>query len=230
MGRLKTRQRETEMEEERRITEYLREKEKREQELAEEQERVRMEKEREIARLRSMQEKAQDKQAEMDALRAKRAYEAYERDWRRKEKEEAERVARINRELAEARQTQKREKEAMLAEQAMIENEEFERIIAVQRAEDEIEREKRGIDRHRRLKHAQELKEQIAHMDETKKKERREFIEEGVKLRKQKQEQEEQLNKIRAEKLGVLQGQGVPTKYRNELLRKRNTEPLHPSK
>merc|ERR1712170_300276 len=102
--------------------------------------------------------------------------------------------------------------------------------IAVQRAEDEIEREKRNIDKVRRLKHAQELKEQIAHMDEMKRKERREFIEEGSKLRKAKEEEQEKIARIRQEKLGVLEAQGVPVKYRNELLRKRNVEPLRPCK
>eukprot|EP01010_Urceolus_cornutus_P003002 NODE_400_length_1698_cov_270.086719_g319_i0.p1 GENE.NODE_400_length_1698_cov_270.086719_g319_i0~~NODE_400_length_1698_cov_270.086719_g319_i0.p1 ORF type:complete len:486 (-),score=160.84 NODE_400_length_1698_cov_270.086719_g319_i0:161-1618(-) len=228
--RLKTRQRETEMEEERRITEYLREKERREQEMAEEAEKVRAEKEHEIARLRSMQERAQDKQAELDALRAKRAQESYERDWRRKEREEADRQARSNRDLALARETQTREKELTLADQAMVENEEFERIIAVQRAEDDIERERANSLKQRRNMHASELKDQISHMGEVKKRERREFVEEGRKLIKQRQEEAEKMERIRMEKLHHLEEQGVPAKYRNELCRKRNAEPLRPTK
>lgn len=227
--RMKTRQRETEMEEERRIAEYLREKERREQEAADEQERLRAEKEREIARLRSMQERAQDKRAELDALRAKRAQESYERDWRRKEKEEAEHRRLVNQDLSMAREHQRMEKEALLAQQAMIENEEFERIIAVQRVEDDIEREKRDIDRSKRLGHAQELKEQIALMHERKKKDRREFIEEGNKLRKQRDEEAAKLERIRREKLELLAEQGVPQQYRGELLRRRNPEPLRPA-
>eukprot|EP00993_Chasmostoma_nieuportense_P000168 NODE_1153_length_1630_cov_41.399867_g1085_i0.p1 GENE.NODE_1153_length_1630_cov_41.399867_g1085_i0~~NODE_1153_length_1630_cov_41.399867_g1085_i0.p1 ORF type:complete len:490 (-),score=190.06 NODE_1153_length_1630_cov_41.399867_g1085_i0:69-1538(-) len=228
--RLKTRQRDTEMEEERRITEYLREKERREQDMAEEQDRTRAEKEREIARLRSMQERAQDKQAELDALRAKRAQESYERDWRRKERQEAEHAQQINRELSYARSAQKMEKEALLAEQAMIENEEFERIIAVQRLEDERERSRRVVEKDRRSKHALELKDQINHMSEIKRRERREFVEEGNKLKKEREQEAEKLERIRAEKLHHLEEQGVPAKYRNELCRKRNTEPLRPSK
>ena len=80
-------------------------KERREQELQEEQDRIRHEKERETARLRASQEKAQDKQAELDALRAKCAQEAYEREWRRKQKEEAQHVTRINRELSGCEQS-----------------------------------------------------------------------------------------------------------------------------
>ena len=41
-------------------------------------------KEREIQRLRSLQERAQDRQAEEDALRAKRNQEQNEREWREK--------------------------------------------------------------------------------------------------------------------------------------------------
>ena len=44
------------------------------------------EKEREVQKLREMQEKAADRQAEIDALRAKRAFEAQERQARNIEK------------------------------------------------------------------------------------------------------------------------------------------------
>jgi len=44
----------------------------REAEFEEEQERIKKEKEKEVARLRTLQERARDHQAEQDALRAKR--------------------------------------------------------------------------------------------------------------------------------------------------------------
>lgn len=44
----------------------------------------------EVARLRAMQEKAADRQGEIDALRAKRAFEEAERQARRKELAEKE--------------------------------------------------------------------------------------------------------------------------------------------
>ena len=46
-----------------------------------------------MARLRELQEKAQDRQAEIDALRAKRAMEKAERNARAKDKREAEKRA-----------------------------------------------------------------------------------------------------------------------------------------
>jgi hypothetical protein len=82
----KQKQIEQEMEEDRRVAEYIKAKDLREQQQLEEAERIRQEKERETARLRALQEKASDKQAELDALRAKRATEAHEREWREKER------------------------------------------------------------------------------------------------------------------------------------------------
>ena len=58
------------------VAEYQREKAEREAAYEAEQEKIRIEKEREIARLRTLQERAKDEQAERDALRAKRAQEA----------------------------------------------------------------------------------------------------------------------------------------------------------
>eukprot|EP01060_Flectonema_neradi_P041275 TRINITY_DN974_c0_g2_i1.p1 TRINITY_DN974_c0_g2~~TRINITY_DN974_c0_g2_i1.p1 ORF type:complete len:481 (+),score=147.68 TRINITY_DN974_c0_g2_i1:61-1503(+) len=228
--RLKNRQREVEQEEDRRISEYLREKDAREQEIAQEHERIKAEKEREIARLRSLQEKAQDKQAELDALRARRAQEAAEREHREKEKEAATRIAAINADLAQARLSQKLEKEATLAEQAKLENEDFERIIAVQRQWDLQEKAKKEVDRERRLKNAADLRSQIEQMEEQSRKNRRGFLEEGNRLKSQRQEQEKKIESIRERKIKELEQCAVPEKYRHELLKKKNIEPLRPSK
>lgn len=51
----------------------------------------------ETARLRAQQERANDRQAELDELRARRYQEAYEREWRTKERAERDRVADIYR-------------------------------------------------------------------------------------------------------------------------------------
>ena len=53
--------------------------------------------------MRELQEKASDRQAELDALRAKRAVEANERVAREKDRQEAEIRAQKARELQEAR-------------------------------------------------------------------------------------------------------------------------------
>merc|ERR1712072_197710 len=78
--------------EDQKILDYQRNKEMKERELEEEKVQLAAEKEKEPAKLRAMQEKAQDKAAEMDALRAKRAVEAAERVARQKEQQEKQRL------------------------------------------------------------------------------------------------------------------------------------------
>merc|ERR1719272_1275393 len=85
--------------EDQKILDYQRNKEIREREVEEEKAALAAEKEKETAKLRAMQEKAQDKAAEMDALRAKRAVEAAERVARQKELQERQRLEAINSEL-----------------------------------------------------------------------------------------------------------------------------------
>jgi Trichohyalin-plectin-homology domain len=53
--------------------------------MVEEKERIAAEKEAETARLRAAQEKAADRQSELDELRARRHAEAAEREWRVRE-------------------------------------------------------------------------------------------------------------------------------------------------
>jgi hypothetical protein len=228
--RLKTRQRETEVEEDRRIAVYIKEKERREQELVEEQERLRHEREMEVARLRSLQEKAQDKQAEQDALRAKRAQELYEREWRAKEKAEQERVARIEKGLAEARLVQQREKEAIQHENAIIEAEEYDRIVAAQILADRAAKEVRDAEKAKRVAHQKELKEQMHSIQEVKKHERRQFMEEGKTLRKDKEDFDRYMEYVRENKVKELGDQGVPAKYRTVMQKKRTGERLLPAR
>ena len=66
--------------------------------------------------MRDMQEKAQDRQSEIDALRAKRAFEESERLARQKERKEMEHKQKVLNDLEEARQQQFSDKERRLAE------------------------------------------------------------------------------------------------------------------
>ena len=65
--------------------------------------RLKDEKEKEIQRLREMQEKAADRQGEIDALRAKRAFEEGERQARRQERERIEKQSQMAKHLDMAR-------------------------------------------------------------------------------------------------------------------------------
>jgi hypothetical protein len=73
---------------ENKINEYNKQKAQREAERVAEENAVRAEKEREVQKLRDMQQRAQDRQADIDALRAKRAFEEGERLAREKERKE----------------------------------------------------------------------------------------------------------------------------------------------
>lgn len=75
-----------ERDEDLKIVRYNAEKIQKEEAAAAEAKRIRDEKEQEIQRLREMQERAADRQGEIDALRAKRAFEEGERKARTEER------------------------------------------------------------------------------------------------------------------------------------------------
>lgn len=124
-----------------------------------------------------MQEKAQDRQAELDVLRAKRAMEQNERQAREKERKESELRMKLNEELLEARKMQMGEKMERLQEQvqcivnqqAKLERDEFQRIIQKQKNEREneikLQQEKETLIK----RHAEELRKQISLNEEQKK-------------------------------------------------------------
>lgn len=230
--KLKARHREMELAEGQRIAEYVKEKDKREAALAEEQERLHAEREREVARLRSFQEKAQDLQAEADAARARRAQETYEREMRVKEQQEQTRKSRIERDLVECREIQKREKEAILVEQAAVEAGHFETLLLTQRLGDLQDRKAREAEKQQRARHQQLVKDQITAAEETRRQERRQGVEEGRRLRKDKEFHDRQVEFVRNEKFKQLEQEGIPDRYRMELLRPHHiiSEPLRPIK
>lgn len=90
---------------------------------------IHIEKEKEVARLRALQERARDEQAERDAIRARRAQEQAEREWRRKEAEEIQRQVETEAMLKEARAQQMAQREHFLAVEAQRERADFERVL-----------------------------------------------------------------------------------------------------
>jgi len=218
---LKKKAGEQEKEEDRRIAMYLREKEQRDQKRMQEEEAIKAEKERETARLRAMQEKMKDKAAEMDALRAKRAAEEAERQWRKQQQLAAERESTILSSLDAAREAQKLEKERRLIEQAQQEKEEFDRILRVQREAEESERSGKLKKLHAAHEHMEELQAQILMNAEVRKKNRMDFLDEGVQQRARMEAGRLKLEGIKAEKLATLHGNGVPEKYTVDLANKK---------
>ena len=111
-----------------------------------------------MQKLREKQEKAKDKQSELDAIRAKRAYEEAERICRNKERQEI--IIKNNKvvQLLEANEKQKCDKEFKLGQQAQQEQEEYQRIIEKQIRDMEAERRKEEEKKKMRYDHNQELR------------------------------------------------------------------------
>eukprot|EP00796_Vickermania_ingenoplastis_P009563 gene9564-6719_t len=216
---LKEKQRELLMEEDRKLAEYVRQKEEREQALAEEQQRLRDEKEQEIARLRENQEQAADKRAEIDELRARRLQDQYLREQRRKEEEGKQREAALQEDLRRCRMEQMEERRRRTEQQRLLDQEEVERNMAVQRVA--LERENQSKARARQLQEENSLAllKQIMEVEERRRRERQEEVEEGHQLAKDARERRAAVEAIRQRKLAELDKLEVPNQYRSAMLK-----------
>jgi len=210
-----------ERDEEEKIVQYNLEKAQKEADYLAEQKRIKDEKEREVQRLRDLQEKVSDRQAEMDALRAKRAAELAERKAREKERNEAEQRAKMNQDLFEARRMQALEKEMRLQEQAQQERDAFQQIIYQQKAERDLELQTEQQRLAMIKNHASQLKKQIAINEEKTRQDKRNYLEEGKKIKDKLAHEKRVLEQIKTEKLVELKGQNIPTKYQAELAKKK---------
>ena len=123
-----------------RIIKYNADKELREKERLEREQYLHDEKEKEIAKMRANQEKASNRDEEIEAMRAKRAYEKAELEAREREKMSIVKRQRLLDELEVSRKRQFSDKESYLADQAKQERDEFLRIIAAQKQDEEKER------------------------------------------------------------------------------------------
>uniref|UniRef100_G1P6N6 Cilia- and flagella-associated protein 45 n=1 Tax=Myotis lucifugus TaxID=59463 RepID=G1P6N6_MYOLU len=207
------------------VMEFTKKKMAREAEFEAEQERIRREKEKEIARMRVMQEKAQDYLAEQDTLRAKRNQEVADREWRRKEKENAQKKMETEAKLRKTRQEQVAFKEHTLAVQVQRDRDEFDRILRAQREQIEKERlaeEKRAAER---MQHAQELRRQVRENQQKLVQDRIAAFEEGRRLKEEAQRRSERINDVKKKKIEELRATGLPEKYCIEAERKANILP-----
>ncbi|XQJ25300.1 tumor suppressor, Mitostatin, putative [Leishmania guyanensis] len=216
---LKKREREMLLEEERKMAEYIKQKEERDEAYAEEQARIRYEKEMEVARLRASQQRVQDKQAELEELRARRVQEAYIREERRKEKEAAERKNAMHADLQQARLAQVEERNRLKALEKAQEQEELDRMLAVQKISREQELERQARTRRLQEENSLALLKQMMEIEERRRRQRQEEIEEGNQIRKEARERQAALEAIRHRKLGELEELGVPEQYRRALLK-----------
>lgn len=185
---------------------------KEEDELAE-RKRLRDEKEKETQRLREKQEKFQDKQLELDGLRAKRAFEDEERKLREKTKQEIIKRRKLIDDLLLSNEKQKIDKELKLGEQAKQEQDEYERIIRNQLAELEEEKKRDEEKRKMRYDHNLELRRQIKTREEFEKMLKRAGLEEGRSIKQNNEKYKARLEEIKQEKLKELQSLNIDEKY-----------------
>nr|XP_012807313.1 cilia- and flagella-associated protein 45 isoform X2 [Jaculus jaculus] len=207
------------------VMEFTKKKMAREAEFEAEQERIRREKEKEIARLRAMQERAQDYQAEQDALRAKRNQEVADREWRRKEKENAQKKMETEARMRQTRLEQVAFKEHALAVQVQRDRDEFERILRAQREQIEKERLEQEKKAAGYLQHANELRRQVRENQQKEVQSRLAIFEEGRRLKEEAQKRRERIDDIKKKKLEELRATGLPEKYCIEAERKANILP-----
>ncbi|XP_007129676.2 cilia- and flagella-associated protein 45 isoform X2 [Physeter macrocephalus] len=207
------------------VMEFTKKKMAQEAEFEAEQERIRREKEKEIARLRAMQEKAQDYRAEQDALRAKRNQEVADREWRRKEKENAQRKMETEAKLRKSRLEQVAFKEHTLAVQVQRDRDEFERILRAQReqiAKEQLEEEQKAMVR---LQYASELRRQVREDQLKRVQGRTATFEEGQRLKEEAQKRRERIEDAKKKKIEELRATGLPERYCTEAERKANIPP-----
>ncbi|NXA56118.1 CFA45 protein, partial [Nothocercus julius] len=222
--RLKEEQLQREKMADQRVLEYQRQKMAREAEFEAEQERIRREKEKETARLRALQERAQDYQAEKDALRAKRSQEAAEREWRRKEKEAARRKAETDALLKQSRLEQIAAREHGVAVQVQQDRNDFERILRAQREQIEKEKAEEAQRAALQLAHANEVRRQMREHQQKLVQERVAAFEEGRRLQEEAQQRSERLTELKRQKMQELRASGIPEKYCAQVERKALSE------
>ncbi|KAL2295688.1 hypothetical protein Nmel_018809 [Mimus melanotis] len=211
--RLKDQQREQERLEDERVLEHQRQKAEREAALEAEQEQLHLEKEKELARLRAMQEQAQDWQAERDALRAKRNQEVADREWRRRELEKAQRKAEMEQKLRQDRLEQVAQKEQHLAMQVEQDRQEFHRVLRAhqeQLEQEKLQQEQREL---RQRAHAEDLRRQIQELRQQRQRERAAVIEEGRQQEQEGRQRSQRLAQLRQQKLQEFRATGIPDKY-----------------
>lgn len=220
-ARTKLRKKQLELEEDKRIAEYIKEREAKEAAKEAEAERIKAEKEMEIARLRAMQEKAQDRRSQVDELRAKRYQEAHDRAWRKTQLAIAEKKEAMKQDIAQAREQQRREKAQRMTEQALQEREEYQRVLEWNRKQTKIDADKATVIKAQSLAHREDILHQIRVGEDEKSAARSKFLSEGKKVAVQAEVDKRQLLKIKQQKLELLRQAGVPEKYRAELAKKK---------
>eukprot|EP00607_Mallomonas_marina_P006858 CAMPEP_0182427666 /NCGR_PEP_ID=MMETSP1167-20130531/18959_1 /TAXON_ID=2988 /ORGANISM="Mallomonas Sp, Strain CCMP3275" /LENGTH=495 /DNA_ID=CAMNT_0024610065 /DNA_START=74 /DNA_END=1561 /DNA_ORIENTATION=+ len=169
------------------------------------------------AKLLAMQERSQNKQAELDELRARRAAETRERDARRRDKEEAEkkRTEMLRLQDDRARQAQsKREKEEKLKNE---QDEQFLKTLAYTELIAEREKEEEQKKKNAAKQHRDHILRQIEEAEAKRKRDRASKFEEGAKLREAEVKELTKLTVMKEQMVKGLESKGIDPIYLAEM-------------
>lgn len=214
---IKKKRKEDEIEEDRKIMEYLKKEDEKRQRREEEEEAIKAQREAEITRLRAMQEKMADKDAEMDALRAKRAFEAGERKLRERLLEEARVRAERQEEMMRAREIQRRDIEATVVAEARRQRVEFakNRNAGAEEAARILKEEEETLSKNHA--HKRDIIKMIEVREAERKEARKVYLKRGEGAQKAIVDELARIREIRDRKVGELLEAGVPERYTVEL-------------
>jgi len=207
-------------EEDKRLMQYRLDQDKIAEAKEKENEAKKAEREKELSRLRSQQQKAVDKQAQQDTLRAERAFEQYERDWRRKEKETAAKHAAMEAQLQAERAKQQGDREHAIAVEAYKIRQNFEQSLARSKQEEQKLAEQDRQKHEANKRYAVQVQSQISEKEAQSRRARDEFFLEGVRQDKERKDREAHLLLVKERKLEEMRRLGVPEVYTTEIKRK----------
>lgn len=201
------------------VQEWMRKRAEREEALEREQAEAKRRKELETARLRAMQEKAGELQAQQDHMMAVRRFEEYEREWRRKEKEAVEKKKKMNALMMDVRDKQVNEIRKIQAAEIARERKEHERIMNQIREADEKEEAAKLERQHAVQAHRETLLRQMNEKEVLVIQQRRNELDEGVAMRAEAAKREDEIRRVYRDKIAQMRQHKVPEMYIVDVMR-----------
>merc|ERR1719502_1472572 len=182
----------------------------------EENEKARLMKERQ-AKLLAMQEKTQNKQAEIDELRARRY--AEERERKARDRERSELTLKHSRmiELQNARASQAEQKKAMMAREAVMQQQEYEDAVTYSLQTMEREKVESDLKHAKAEAHRDALKHQIVTNETAAKRASGNKFDEGKKLKDEFAAERAKLEAIRDKMVHDMEKKGINPRYLTEM-------------
>lgn len=169
------------------------------------------------AKLLAMQERSQNKQAELDELRARRAAEGREREARRKEKEEVEKKKSEMLRLQDDRSRQARDRREKEEREKALQEMEFKKTLAYMAEQSKIEEREQIKKKNAAKAHRDLVLRQIDEAEARKKRERTQKFEEGAKLREEEEKELAKLALLQEHMVHDLELKGIDPRYLAEM-------------